>query len=71
MLRGYIYLNSLIPLNDIYINKILDINKKISEILSNENEWINSDYSTLNTNTNTNMNYYQFNKLMYIELIFI
>jgi hypothetical protein len=70
MLRGYIYLNSLIPLNDIYINKILDINKKISEKLSNENEWINSDYSTLNTN----MNYYQFNKfnkLMYIELIFI
>jgi hypothetical protein len=73
MIRAYIYLNSIVPLNAFYINKILDIKENLSELLSNnEIDWINSDYSKVNYNINT---YKKFNilnhKLMYAELIYI
>ena len=76
MLRGYIYLNSLVSLNHFYIDKILDFNKKLSELLSNnnENDWINSDYSNHFHYYDSNIykRFYLLNhKLMYTELIFI
>ncbi len=73
MIRAYIYLNSIVPLNAIYVNKILDIKEYLSELLSNnEIDWIYSDYSNVNYNLNTYKKINILNhKVMYAELIYI
>ena len=73
MIRAYIYLNSIVPLNAIYVNKILDIKEYLSELLSNnEIDWINNDYSNVNYNLNTYKKINILNhKVMYAELIYI
>jgi len=63
MIRAYIYLNSVVPLNDIYINKILELLNNCN----NDNNWINIEYSKVNYKRFNKLNH----KLMYTELIFI
>jgi hypothetical protein len=63
MIRAYIYLNSVVPLNDIYINKILELLNNCD----NDNDWINIEYSKVNYKRFNLLNH----KLMYTELIFI
>ena len=63
MIRAYIYLNSVVPLNDIYINKILELLNNCN----NDNDWINIEYSKVNYKRFNLLNH----KLMYTELIFI